>query len=92
MSSASKKKDTHLFHISIKFDFHEGAHSLGLYHTFIEGGDDINQYMCSFRERNMVLLDDKTENVMDYTASARSFFRWQLEKMQSDYPDVVPNP
>ncbi|MDR3340071.1 MAG: hypothetical protein LBT25_08305 [Candidatus Symbiothrix sp.] len=71
---------------------HEGAHSLGLYHTFIEDGDDINQYMCSFRERNMVLLDDKTENVMDYTASAHSFFRWQWERIQSDYPDVVPKP
>jgi hypothetical protein len=71
---------------------HEGAHSLGLYHSFMDDGGDINQFLCVENERKTVFLDDKTENVMDYTAAARTFYKWQWEKMQSDYPDVSPNP
>jgi hypothetical protein len=69
---------------------HEGAHSLGLYHTFIESGDDINQYLCLEGKRRTIFLNDRTENVMDYTPTARSFYRWQWEKMQNDHPDIKP--
>jgi len=68
---------------------HEGAHSLNLYHSFVEGYTHINRYLCNVQDRVSAFLDDKTENVMDYTPAGRSFYKWQWQRMQNDHPDVT---
>jgi len=70
---------------------HEALHSLGLYHSFVDSGK-LNTYIIPKLDALTKFVKQKTENVMDYTATARTIYKWQWEKVQNDLPDVKPKP
>jgi len=74
---------TYLKHIEIARDrataAHEALHSLGLYHSFIDGGGQIATYIIPANDAATKLVRENTENVMDYTPTARTLYKWQWE-------------
>ncbi len=86
---------TYLMYLDIGNDrataAHEALHSLGLYHSFPDGGKAV-PYIISSSDATAKFLNDKTENVMDYTKTAKTIYKWQWEKVQKDLPDVTPKP
>lgn len=86
---------TYLKHTAIANDrataAHEALHSLDLYHSFVDSGK-INTYIIPTNDAATKHIRNKTENVMDYTATARTWYKWQWEKVQKDLPDITVKP
>ena len=64
---------------------HEAAHSLNLWHSFEDTANSNAMTGRSLSDSLAVYAQMNTENVMDYTPTARSFYKWQWERMQSKY-------